>query len=637
MGRDPSRFWKEIGDIKKTQTLNMKERIRFIARYYFSLVALSALYKAVFLFVDSGEEPFSALDCLCVIYNGLPHDLAVAGYFTTIPLLIAIASIFSRLPVKGILTGYNYLAAFLFTLAFLADTTLYPYWGFKLDASVLMYLDSPANAIASVETWHLIILAALLLGGTYGIYRLLKAVSGHSRQLCIIKGSNKLKSRMTAFAVNILIGGLIFLGIRGGVSESTNNIGTVYFSERNILNHSAVNPVFSFLYSLGKMEDFTSEYAFFNEEERHGIFKNLYPGCSEITDTLLTTSRPNIITIILEGMSANLVEELGGMKGITPNFSRLSKEGVLFTNCYANSFRTDRGLICSLSGYPSFPKTSVMKSTLKSQKLPSLASELAKAGYTSTFVYGGDINFTNMRGYLYSTGYERIIADKDFSVQERSTHQWGAGDDIVLNKLHDVIAEQENEPWHITCLTLSSHEPWTVPYNRIENDKIANSFAFTDEEFGKFIEQFKQSDKWDNTLIICISDHSVVGYPKGITQADRERNHIPLLLLGGAIKEAKRIETLCNQQDLVATILPQLGLPEDAFPFSRNILSPQYKDPFAYHCFNNGISFIDTTGFTVYNLDNGRIMHEEPAEGSTERLNKAKALLQTTYSDFMKK
>ena len=364
----------------------MKERIRFIARYYFSLVALSALYKAVFLFVDSGEEPFSALDCLCVIYNGLPHDLAVAGYFTTIPLLIAIASIFSRLPVKGILTGYNYLAAFLFTLAFLADTTLYPYWGFKLDASVLMYLDSPANAIASVETWHLIILAALLLGGTYGIYRLLKAVSGHSRQLCIIKGSNKLKSRMTAFAVNILIGGLIFLGIRGGVSESTNNIGTVYFSERNILNHSAVNPVFSFLYSLGKMEDFTSEYAFFNEEERHGIFKNLYPGCSEITDTLLTTSRPNIITIILEGMSANLVEELGGMKGITPNFSRLSKEGVLFTNCYANSFRTDRGLICSLSGYPSFPKTSVMKSTLKSQKLPSLASELAKAGYTSTFV-----------------------------------------------------------------------------------------------------------------------------------------------------------------------------------------------------------------------------------------------------------
>ena len=203
--------------------------------------------------------------------------------------------------------------------------------------------------------------------------------------------------------------------------------------------------------------------------------------------------------------------------------------------------------------------------------------------------------------------------------------------------MYDVIEEQDNEPWHITCLTLSSHEPWSVPYTRIEGDKIANSFAFTDEEFGKFVERFRESNKWDNTLIICISDHSVVGYPKGITQNDRNRNHIPLLLLGGAVKEAKRIGTLCNQQDLVATILPQLGLSGKEFPFSRNILSPGYDYPFAYHCFNNGFSIIDSTGFTVYSLDNGKATHNEPEEGEAERLNNAKATLQTTYSDFIRK
>ena len=141
-----------------------------------------------------------------------------------------------------------------------------------------------------------------------------------------------------------------------------------------------------------------------------------------------------------------------------------------------------------------------------------------------------------MKGFHYSTGYERALADSDFSVAERTTHQWGANDDITFNRLYDLIMEQGNEPWHITFLTLSSHEPWTVPYNRINDDKIANAFAFTDEELGKFIDRFKKSDKWSNTLIVCISDHSVVGYPKGITQSDINRNHIPLLMLGGAIK-----------------------------------------------------------------------------------------------------
>ncbi|MBO7290817.1 MAG: sulfatase-like hydrolase/transferase [Bacteroidaceae bacterium] len=615
----------------------MKERVIFIARYYFSLVALSALYKVIFLFACNGEEPFSAFDALSVICYGLQHDLAVAGYFTAIPFLTSILTLFVKFRTDRILAVYNGIVAFMLTLAFLADISLFPYWGFKLDASVLMYLDSPANAFASVEIWHLCLLLMILAAVTYGIYRLLNMAD--SKELPYPGNSLKplKENRWIILVGHILVGGLIFLGIRGGISESTNNIGTVYFSDRNSLNYAAVNPAFSFLYSFTNMEDHTKEYSFFEEKEREEIFNGLYPKDGTITDTLLNNTRPNIITIILEGLSANLVEELGGMEGVTPNFNRLAKEGVLFTNCYANSYRTDRGLICTLSGYPSFPKTSVMKSTVRSQKLPSLASELAKAGYTSTFVYGGDINFTNMRGYLYSTGYERIIADKDFSAQERATHRWGAGDDIVLERLYDVIAGQVSTPWHITCLTLSSHEPWTVPYDRIKDDKIANSFAFTDEEFGKFIERFRKSDKWDNTLIICISDHSVVGYPKGITQTDRNRNHIPLLLLGGAVKEARRIETLCNQQDLVATILPQLGLPESSFPFSRNILSPEYRNPFAYHCFNNGFSIIDSTGFSVYNLDNGKAMHEEPAEGSAVRLNKAKSILQTTYSDFINK
>ena len=608
----------------------MKERAQFIVKYYCSLIGLSVLYKPLFLMIDCGDADCSFGDYIDVVIHGLQHDFAVAGYFTLFPLLLLGISLFKQIPLRRILTWYNWGVAFVITLAFLADLTLYPYWEFKLDASVLIYADSPLNAFASITIWHFLLLVLLLAGGTYGIYRLLGLV-------CNKEFDPMAENRWRMLGINVLMAGAMFIGIRGGVTESTNNIGTVYFSDRQILNHAAVNPIFSFLYSLTHAEDFRKEYTFFEEEERARIFNGLYPHDEQITDTLLTTTRPNIITIILEGMSAELVEELGGKKGVTPNINRLSKEGVFFTNCYANSFRTDRGLICALSGYPSFPKTSVMKSTVKSQKLPSIASVLTNAGYNSTFIYGGDINFTNMRGYLYSTGYKTIVADNDFTPLERSTHQWGAGDDITFNRLYDTVMAQKSSPWHITLLTLSSHEPWEVPYNRIPEDEIANTFAFTDEEFGKFIERFKKTKEWGNTLIICISDHSVTGYPKGIKQTDKNRNRIPLLLLGGVIKEPKRIDSICNQTDLVGTILPQLGLSNAEFPFSRNVLGPKYKYPFAYHCFNNGISLIDNTGFSVFDLDSRNVIHSEPAKGGKLRTDRAKAILQTTYFDFYSK
>jgi phosphoglycerol transferase MdoB-like AlkP superfamily enzyme len=332
-------------------------------------------------------------------------------------------------------------------------------------------------------------------------------------------------------------------------------------------------------------------------------------------------------------MSGALVEGLGGMEGVTPNIDRLCKEGVLFTECYANSFRTDRGVLCTLSGYPSFPKTSVMKDMNKSSRLPSLAGSLKRAGYSNTFLYGGDINFTNMNGYLYSTGYDRILSSQDFSRDETASHSWGAGDDITFNKLYEMIISQENTPWHITFLTLSSHEPWEVPYDRIKNDKIANSFAFTDEMLGNFIDRLKATDKWENTLIICIADHTVTGYPAHIKQTDRNRNHILFMMLGGAIKEPKNIDLICNQTDLVATILAQLELPIEDFRFSRNILSPEYTYPFAYHSYNNGILLIDSTGHSMYDL-NGKIETTEPTDESKNRINRAKAILQTTYNDY---
>lgn len=609
----------------------------FLLKYYFALVTVAVVYKLLFLTINHGNESCTAGDYINVAIYGLKHDLAIAGYFTAIPLLLAIVSIFKKTKLRRFYNCYNALIAFSAALAFVSDITLYPYWEFKLDAAaILVYIDSPSNAAASVTITHMIILAIALVVLTLAIYKLLSLICRREPNITIDSQNTKASplNKVTQSIVYLFCGGLIFLGVRGGITESTNNVGSVFYTNKTYLNHAAVNPIFSFLYTLANLENFSEEYCFFDHKQLQKHIDGLYNHDAQLTDTLLTNTRPNIITIILEGFSAEVVEELGGMKNITPNIDRLSKEGVLFTQCYANSYRTDRGVICTLSGYPSFPKTSVMKSANKSQKLPSLASTLRSAGYTNTFLYGGDANFTNMSGYLYSTGYDRIISDADFTASERSTHRWGAGDDITFDRLYNMVINQRQTPWHITYLTLSSHEPWEVPYNRINNDEKANSFAFTDEMLGNFVEKLKKTKQWDNTLIVCIADHSVVGYPDGIKQTDKKRNHILFVLLGGAINNPRRIETLCNQTDFVATLLAQMQLPTEPFKFSRNILGPEYRYPFAYHCYNNGISLIDSTGFSVLDLDSRKELLDEPTSGGNDRIDKAKAILQTTYTDY---
>ncbi len=610
----------------KKDATKREGRIIFMIKYYLSLMACFIPLRLLFMLLN-GKEPYKLVDYLQTAWYGLPLDIAVAGYFTAVPLIIVIISVFANINVLKILTPYNLLIAITIALAFIADISLYPFWEFKLDASFLIYIDSPSNAVASVSTLYILsrIIFFVILAGI--IFILLTAVTPRK--------FSKATKKAFSTTVLLLLGGLLFLGIRGGVTESTNNVGTVYFSDKQFINHSAVNPIFSFLYSIGKSEDYSKSYNFFSDEELHKHFNGLYLQDPHIADTLLTNKRPNIITIIFEGLNWAVIEELGGQKGITPHFARLAKEGVLFTNCYANSYRTDRGLICSLSGYPSFPKTSVMKSPIKSQTLPSIASTLSQAGYYNTFLYGGDINFTNMNGYMLSTGYNKTIADRDFTQEQRETHKWGVTDHITFDSLYHLALNASNSQWHITYLSLSSHEPWGVPFKRIDNDKVANSFAYTDSCFGNFIDRFKKSKQWENTLIVCLADHTATGYPKGIKQTDIERNRIPLLLLGGVIKEPKRISTICNQTDLPATILAQLELPIDKFKFSRNILSPSYNHPFAYHSYNNGISLIDTTGFSVYDLDADTPLLEAPDDTTHHRINMAKAILQASYRNYM--
>ena len=609
----------------------MKKRIIYIVSFFFLLLVLFVSQKPFFmLYNEMTEKDAGFVDMFQVMGHGMSLDATTAGYLTAFPFLLVFISIWlKKFPLRKLLLPYYIIASLLVAVVFVVDMGLYPFWGFKLDASIFLYLDSPKEAMASVSLGFILlrIVAMLLLTGLYAW--LMVKVTPKNLEAMGRKGWNTLGM--------LLMGGVLFVIIRGGVTESTSNVGQVYFSSNQFLNHSAVNPCFSLLSSMGKSKDFASEFNFFEEEKRAEWLEGLYPttdGDSIIS--VLDTNRPNILLILMEGFGGAFIEPLGGLPDVAPNLNRLSEEGVFFTRCYANSFRTDRGTVSALSGYLGLPTVSIMKVPTKSRTLPAISEELVKAGYHTDFLYGGDINFTNMKSYLLSKGYQKLTADTDFSLSERTSNVWGVNDDITSEWLLEELKKRPeiDGPWFTTYLTLSSHEPFEVPYDRLE-EKIPNAFAYTDECLGKLIEGLKQTPLWENLLIVCMPDHGFC-YPQGTTDRGGEFSHIPMLWLGGAIKEPMKVDKIMNQADMAATLLGQLGLDHSMFPFSRNVLGDAYQYPFAFYSSGSVFAFRDSTGVSAYDIKANQVSYEEPS-ASEERMNRGKVILQSAYDDLGKR
>ena len=570
-------------------------------------------------------------DWFSVIGHGLPLDLSLAGYLTILPGLLLIASAWTDSRILQLIRRiYFTITSILLSCIFISDLGLYGYWGFRLDTTPLFYFfSSPKDALASVSLW--VVAGGILAMAVYA------ALLYFVFSWILVNEKRPLKipyRRLSVSGVLLLATGLLFIPIRGGFSVSTMNLGRVFFSADQRLNHAAINPAFSLLDSFSRQADFDKQYRFMPAEEADILFSELTD--KPVTDSiprLFNTERPNIIMIILESFSSHLMETLGGEPGIAVNMDEFAKEGILFTHFYANSFRTDRGLVSIISGYPAQPTTSIMKYTRKTQSLPSIPASLKKAGYDLQYYYGGDADFTNMRSYLVSTGIEKIVSQNDFPVSERLS-KWGVHDHILFHRiLTDLKTEPQQEPFFKILQTSSSHEPFEVPYSKLSNAKL-NAFAYTDSCAGDFVRQLKETPLWKNSVVLFVPDHLGV-YPESIDHLSPERYTIPLILTGGAVKEPQRITAYGSQIDIAATLLAQLGLPHDDFTFSKNILNPS-SPHFAFFTFPNIFGMITADNEVVFNCESNTVAMDEGTHQG-ENLNKGKAYLQKLYDDLAKR
>ena len=603
----------------------MKARLKYILIYYLFWVLLFIIQKPVFLlFQWKNSFAFSISEWINVVVHGFPMDLSAAGYMTVLVAVLLLASSFfyNNKWLGKIIFYYTAVVLFLVMLICVADLYLYSFWGFRIDSTPLFYLESPKNALAS-GSWEIYLTAFLLISILYIIsFWVFRKIH---RRFFSFPG----RSFWSLIPIS-LFGGILFIFIRGGVGVSTMNAGRVYFSKSIFLNHAAINPVWNFIYSFSKNEEFDKQYRFMEPEKAASLFKEMVSLSSDSTDlVVLKNNRPNIVFIVLEGIGSNVCEALGGEKGVTPNLDKLSEEGISFTRFYANSFRTDRGLIAILSGYPGQPATSLMKYPNKSQHVPKIPLSLKNAGYDIAFYYGGDENFTNLRSYLLTSGFEKIVSEKDFSSKELST-KWGAYDHVLFDRVTRELEEQKETPFFKLILTLSSHEPYDVPMKKLD-DPYLNSVAYADSCLGVFISDFKKSRFWDNSLVVILPDHAS-RYPESMTSSEIHRFQIPMWWIGGVIEKPMKVEKIASQIDLARTLLVQLGLDASEYNFSKDIFGT--RDPeFAFYAFNNGFGVVVPEGASIYDCDANVALKED----DKTLTGKGKAFLQSLFDDLAKR
>ena len=622
----------------------MKKRIAALFATFALWTVLFVLQKPVFLLMYAD----SLADVFPVIFHGLPLDLSVAGYMTAVP---ALALTVSSLPFsclhgeraarifQYILLAWTAIASIIVALAFVANLALYGYWRFPLDATPVFFIaTSPADAMASIVWWQGLLgigATAFVAVGTFILFKKLYRYFGKE-----LFTAHPCKAE---WLVMVLLTALLFLPIRGGVTVSAMNTGKAYFSENQTLNHAAVNPVLSFMENIAHQEDFAHQYRFMNDGVAHATFRHFVrgkaPAGTHPVSVLRTDSlpHPDIYLIILESFSDTLTR----IKGVTPHLNSLKQQGLYFSRFYANSFRTDRGLVAILMGYPAPATVSLMKFPRKTATMPSLAAHLKRAGYGLNYYYGGDADFTNMRSFLINQGFEHITEDADFPVTERLS-KWGVPDHLLFAKAKADLSAQASaghrdvntrRPAFTVIQTSSSHEPFDVPYHRL-SDPILNAFAYADASLGGFIGYLKASGRWNQSLVIIVPDH-LGAWPRNADSFKTWRFHVPLIWTGGMIKRPEVVPVYGSQQDIAATVLGQLGINHSDMTFSKDLFSDAFHHS-AFFMMNDGFGLIDDDNTVIYDnklqrvrVDTGRLRGKNIKNG--------KATAQVLFDDIARR
>lgn len=617
----------------------MKQILFSFLRQLLFWMLLFAFSRTVFLLFNYNllvVESIEFKEAVASYWHALHLDLATTSYFLIFPfVLLLIQSIYSPHWLNKVNKVYVFIGVFLFCLLTVVELGIYPEWKTKLPFKAFTYLTNPTEVYDTISTRLFFTLLGLFLVKftiSYLVYIrwFYKDIVNAGRNYLFI----------AAFAVITPI--LLLIGVRGGVQQIPINQSESYYSHHNILNLASVNSGFNlFISVIENYKNFgKNPYAFYSNEEVSKTIHDIFKTERDSTTMVLTTQRPNIVLLILESWSADLIESLGGESGITPEFHKLEKEGILFTSLWATGPRSEQAMSSIFGGFPAHPISSITVQPDKFSKLTTITQKLIDQGYNTSFYFGGQLIYGNIRGFILHNGFHRITELENFG-NDVKKGKLGVHDEFTLaRQLNDL--NREKQPFFSALFTLSSHSPYDQPMEDVldwgENEKpYINSAFYTDRSVGDFIRNAKKQPWYKNTLFIVVADHSHNSY-RNWSFTTPLYHKIPLLFFGDVIKpefKGTRNQRLFNQCDIASTLLHQMDIDAREFHWSRNMFNP-YSPEFAYYSFEEGVGWIRPAGHMVYDARVRHFSEESISEKYRDSIvREGKSYLQAVFEEYM--
>ena len=615
---------------------NISQLALLIIRQFCFWMVFFAVCRSIFLVYNQeevGAAPWSEI--LLTFSNAIYVDTSVASYLLAIPLFLIILHSFSgNVFLLKINHVYSYIFIFFISLLVLTELPLYDEWAHKFTYKALWFLQQPSEVIHTASWFQLI---TILVGTSFmalvfcWLYRKTVVRS-------IVHHPNNWGNVCFALIAMCILG----TGMRGGYSPIPIQVSDAYFSHYNILNAASANSVFHLTSNVIQNLEAFDPYTFEKPETAKHIVDSLYHIPHDTTTYFLNTIRPNIVLVVFEGWAADVIGSLGGYIDVAPHFSELIKQGISYENCYASGNLSDQGMGAIFSAFPAQPRSSIVTVPNKYNHLPCINSEFKKNGYFTSFMFGGQLSYGNIRSYMYYNGFDKILEEKDF---ESSVYRGRLGvhdGDLFDRQLKEI--HNQKQPFFASLFTLSTHGPYDIPVENVldwgdKEKEYINTVHYADSCLNHFLNEAKKQPWFNNTLFVFISDHHH-NTPKNYSYYSPEYRRIPMVFYGNVIKpefRGMKSSRVCSQLDLASTLLHQLNMDTKPFVWSQNLFNP-HSPEFAFYSFDEGFGWIRPEGRLVYHINDNRFESERynNPNDKPRLMREGKAYIQRVTEEFWK-
>jgi len=564
---------------------------------------------------------------------GVRFDIVISGYIMLLPALVLFTLELFRKPLIWVEKLFFYWIFILFSLTFIICAADIPYFNqffARFSMRAFDWMDNPRFVFSMIiQEPRYFVIAIPLIVLLVAFYKILKRIFKQET-------ANRYPKLGLNISLAIVSLSLIFIGIRGRLQlKSPIRVGTAYFCTNAFLNQLGLNPAFTLVHSyIEERKNKTYQFiddkiAIENVQKWLNIDNPSYtsPIARNVCPDTLRITKPNVVVIIMESMSAAKMGRFGNSDGMTPFLDSLSYQSYFFKNIYSAGIHTHNGIFATLFSFPSIFNRHQLKTIARYY---GMASVLRANGYSTTYFTTHDGQFDNVEGFLRANDFEHIISQSDYPNREvKST--LGVPDDYMFRYSLPIIDKLHNEgkPFFMAFMTASDHGPYIIPeYFHPHNTEIKKQIVeYADWSLKSFLDAAAKKKWFDNTIFVFVADHGASIHTNYELSIDY--HHIPLIIyVPKIIDKPQAFDDVGGQIDVFPTVMGILKLPYINNTLGIDLLKE--KRPYIFVNDDDKIGVFDKEHLLIFYPKGSSKLYKyrnyDLHDYSNEELNKTKAM-----------